>query len=356
MKRHLPLLCVFLLSSCVSSEDATQALVIDLPQSKHELFTGIIQKFETDTSKVVLLIDSQTDPDARPADLLFTDSTSLASLIAQSRISPIDKGLASGLLDGAVETFSRGNELYGIPFSFETVALVCHRDLVSSQPASWEELVDKGYKPSFTPGNAFETLFYLSGFQDSVSAENGLVIEKADAQQLNTWLASQRAVFSVTDYSEVVGKFSQKNSSCLIAGPWMVAALSEFDLIAIELPQVGPSAPLAPALSLGLALSTDSMNKELAERFLRLLASEDAQREIYELSGVLPATSAFTSEISNPLLRALLESNAEVFPVPDLSGSFAELAALEELITDSLARNENFETIYARYLEKLGEK
>jgi hypothetical protein len=45
-----------------------------------------------------------------------------------------------------------------------------------------------------------------------------------------------------------------------------------------------------------------------------------------------------------------------VFPVPDLSGSFAELAALEELITDSLARNENFETIYARYLEKLGEK
>jgi ABC-type glycerol-3-phosphate transport system substrate-binding protein len=136
----------------------------------------------------------------------------------------------------------------------------------------------------------------------------------------------------------------------------MVAALSEFDLIAIELPQVGPAAPLAPALSLGLALSNDSMNKELAERFLSLLASEDAQRQIYELSGVLPATSAFTSEISNPLLRALLESNAEVFPVPDLSGSFAELAALEELITDSLARNENFETIYARYLEKLGEK
>jgi ABC-type glycerol-3-phosphate transport system substrate-binding protein len=131
--------------------------------------------------------------------------------------------------------------------------------------------------------------------------------------------------------------------------------MAEFDLVALSLPQIGSSEALSPALSLGLALSASSENQEGAKNFLRLLATKEAQRDIYEVTSVLPATAAFSSEITNPLLRALIESKGGVFPVPNLSNSFVELVALEELITDSLESEKEVSEIYAGYLKKLGE-
>jgi arabinogalactan oligomer/maltooligosaccharide transport system substrate-binding protein len=355
VKRLLPFFLVASLVGCTSVESAPKQLVIDIPESKQQIFSGVIDQFESDTGATVFLVDSQANSEPAQADLLYTDTTRLSGLIEQGLITAIDQGTAGGLLAGAVETFSRDGQLFGIPFSFETVSLVCHRELVSSQPASWEELTESGYSPTYTPGNAFETLFYLSGFQNMKSTVSNFVLDETLAKDLSGWLRSQKSVFSVADYSEVVQDFTDKKSSCLIAGPWMAGALSEFDLVAIKLPKTREVEPLAPALSLGLSLSGSSTNPDLAKRFLKLLASQEAQREIYELTGVLPATSAFSSELENPLLRALLQSPAPVFPLPDLSGAFVELTALEQLITDSLSSDLSSQDIYARYLKKLGE-
>jgi arabinogalactan oligomer / maltooligosaccharide transport system substrate-binding protein len=348
VKRLLPFFLVASLVGCTSVESAPKQLVIDIPESKQQIFSGVIDQFESDTGATVFLVDSQANSEPAQADLLYTDTTRLSGLIDQGLITAIDQGTA-------VETFSRDGQLFGIPFSFETVSLVCHRELVSSQPASWEELTESGYSPTYTPGNAFETLFYLSGFQNMKSTVSNFVLDETLARDLSGWLTSQKSVFSVADYSQVVQDFTDKKSSCLIAGPWMAGALSEFDLVAIKLPKTREVEPLAPALSLGVSLSGSATNQDLAKRFLKLLASQEAQREIYVLTGVLPATSAFSSELENPLLRALLQSTAPVFPVPDLSGAFVELTALEQLITDSLSSDLSSQDIFARYLKKLGE-
>lgn len=197
MKRLLPFFLVATLVGCTSIESAPKQLVIDIPRSKHEIFSGVIDQFESDTGATVFLVDSQVDSEQGQADLLYSDSTRLSGLINQGLITAIDQGTAGGLLSGATETFSREGQLFGIPFSFETVSLVCHRELVSNQPASWEELIDSGYSPTYTPGNAFETLFYLSGFQNMKSSVSNLVLDESLAKNLSGWLRSQKSAFSV---------------------------------------------------------------------------------------------------------------------------------------------------------------
>jgi maltose-binding protein MalE len=354
MKRALLLLPVLVLSGCVASQPPPTSITLDVPQAKQQIFAGVIEQFESDTGLEVILIDSSTGS-LEPADLIYTDSTALDGLISQGRVVELDRDLASGLIDGAVATFTRDEKLYGVPFNFETVSLVCHKEKVNGQPQSWEELLSLGFLPTYTPGNAFESLFYLSSFQTESSNLQSLVLDESAATNLASWLIQQRGIFTVEDYSTVVEDFSSRKSSCLVAGPWMASPMAEFDLVALSLPQIGSSEALSPALSLGLALSASSENQEGAKSFLRLLATKEAQRDIYEVTGVLPATAAFSSEITNPLLRALIDSKGGVFPVPNLSNSFVELVALEELITDSLESEKEVSEIYAGYLKKLGE-
>lgn len=354
MKRALLLLSVLVLSGCVASQPAPTSITLDVPQTKQQIFAGVIEQFESDTELEVVLIDSSTGS-LEQADLIYTDSTALDGLISQGRIAEIERDAATGLIDGAVTTFTRNEKLYGVPFNFETVSLVCHREKVNSQPRSWEELLSLGFLPTYTPGNAFESLFYLSSFQTESLALQSLVLEEGVATGLASWLIQQRGIFTVEDYSAVVDDFSSMKSSCLVAGPWMASPMAEFDLVAFSLPQIGSSAALSPALSLGLALSASAENPEGAKSFLRLLGTREAQRDIYDVTGVLPATAAFSSEITNPLLRALLESKGGVFPVPNLSNSFVELVALEELFIDSLESEKEVNEIYAGYLKKLGE-
>jgi ABC-type glycerol-3-phosphate transport system substrate-binding protein len=239
------------------------------------------------------------------------------------------------------------------------VALVCHRELVSSQPAGWESLSDLGFKPYFTQGNAFDALLYLSSFSELSATETGpvssLVLSEDTVRRFSSWITRQGDNFRLIDYSEAMEDFQSKNSSCLIAGPWMAQQLAELDLISYELPQAGEYPASLPSLAVGFALSIRSQNPDLAQRFLKFMATKQAQRDLYLTTGLLPATRSFIGEIQNPLFRALLEKDLPSFAAPNFSDYFVELLALEQLITDSISTERDLDNIYARYLQKLGE-
>lgn len=355
--RKLTLLLIpVLLTGCASNADLPNRLTISIPTSQQANFQGVIDQFKLDSGAEVVLVDEAED---QISDLILTDSTKLSQLAATGEIQPIDESLGSELVQAARTAFSFGESLYGVPVHLEQVALVCHKELVSSQPASFESLSDLGFKPYFTPGNAFDALLYLSSFSELTTAETGtvssLVLSEDTVRQFSSWITKQGKNFRLLDYSEAIEDFQSKNSSCLIAGPWMAQQLSELDLTSFELPQAGEYPASSPSLAIGFALSSKSQNPDLAQRFLKLMATKEAQRDLYLTTGLLPATRSFLGEIQNPLFRALLERDLPNFAAPNFSDYFVELLALEQLITDSISSERDLDNIYARYLQKLGE-
>lgn len=356
IKKLTLLLIPVLLAGCVSNADLPNRITISIPANQQANFQGVIDQFKLDSGAEVVLVD---EAESQTSDLILTDSTRLSQLAATGEIQPVDQSLSSELVQAARTAFSIGDSLYGVPVHLEQVALVCHKELVSSQPGSFESLSDLGFKPYFTPGNAFDALFYLSSFSKLPAAETGivssLVLSEDKVRQFSSWITNQGENFRLLDYSEAIEDFQSKNSSCLIAGPWMAQQLSELDLTSYELPQAGEYPASSPSLAIGFALSSKSQNPDLAERFMKLMATKEAQRDLYLTTGVLPATRSFIGEIENPLFKAFLEKDLPSFPAPNFSDYFVELLALEQLITDSISTERDLDNIYARYLQKLGE-
>ncbi len=356
IKKLTLLLIPVFLTGCTGDDDLPNQLVISIPAEQQAIFQGIIEQFKLDSgAEVVLVVDGENPQ----ADLLFIESTKLPGLVDAGEIQPVDQSLGGDLVQAARTAFSIGESLYGVPVHLEQVALVCHRELVSSQPASWESLRDLGFNPYFTPGNAFDALLYLSSYSELSAAEAGsvspLVLSEDVVLEFSSWITEEGENFRLIDYSAAIEDFKSKKSTCLIAGPWMAQQLLGLELISYEMPQTGEHPASSPALALGFAVSSSSENPDLAQRFLRLMATKEAQRDIYLTTGLLPATRSFVGELQNPLFRALLEKDLPSFSAPNFSEYFVELLALEQLITDSISSERDLENIYARYLQKLGE-
>ncbi|WP_084038187.1 extracellular solute-binding protein [Demequina sp. NBRC 110053] len=323
------------------------------------------EQFEADTGATVELVqknfeDLRNDfvaqvPTGEGPDITVGAHDWLGALIEAGVVNTLDLGdKAEGFEQVALDAMTYDGQLYGLPYSTEAIALIQNVDLVGdTAPTTWDEMItmanEAGFEDRpfilFTNGTAgdgysaypLQTSFgapvFVQDDSGSYTTEVGMGGEagEAFAQFLYDNGAAGTGIFSDTiDYDTSNSLFANGESPFILQGPWMpFFDGGEMNLKVSPMVSAGGETA-APFVGVqGFYLSSQSENTLLANEFLvNYMATEDAQRTLYEADPRVPALTALAEEVStDPVTAGFVESASLGVPMP----SIPEMGAVWDL-------------------------
>ena len=305
---------------------------------------GVAAQFEADTGIAVELVikdfGSIRDeaitaiPTGEGPDILAGAHDWTGQLVAAGVVAPVELGAALGdFRENAISAFSYDGALYGLPFGVENIGLVCNSDLMPSQPATWEEVVEAGVEVAMgaDSGDPYHMYYIQTSFGAPVFEQNpdgsyastlGMGGEGGFA--FAEWLAANGDTFSFKDYGTVEAEIKAGELACWITGPWaapgIAEALGDDGYEIYSLPSVGgqDASQFLGARGFYVSAQTDDplyVNKFLSE----YIASEAAQTEIFEIGGRIPAHKAsLAAAADNKIVAGFGAAGANAAPMPSI--------------------------------------
>lgn len=257
----------------------------------------------------------------------------------------------------ALQGFTYGGKLYGIPYAIEAIAIIYNKDLVPTPPKTFDELLTIARKltkpeqkqygflyPNSDPYFSFPFLsanggyifrFDGTGFDPSdVGLDNEGAIAGA---RLIQRLALENLVPKGTDYQTMQGLFHQGKVGMMLNGPWEIDNVKKagirYGVAKIPAFNGRPARPFVGAQ--GFMVNSFSPNKVLAMEFLRkFIMTKEGQLAIWEVDPRIPALkSAFGEVASNPDIQAFGASAADGIPMPNIPEMAAVWGALGDKLT-----------------------
>jgi len=336
---------------------AGSELVIWTDAEREDALASAAKQFEADTGATVTLVqknfeDLRNDfiaqvPTGEGPDITVGAHDWLGALVTAGVVDTIDLGdKAADFQSVALDAMTYDGQLYGLPYSTEAIALIQNVDLVGDvAPTTWDEMIqmstDAGFADRpfilYTNGAAgdgysaypLQTSFgapvFVQDESGSYTAEVGMggAPGEAFAQFLYDNGAAGTGIFSDTiDYDTSNELFTTGQSPFILQGPWMpFFDAGDMNLLVSAMPTAGGETA-APFVGVqGFYLSAQSNNALLAQEFLvNYMATEDAQRALYEADPRLPALSALADEVSaaDPITAGFVASAASGVPMPSI--------------------------------------
>lgn len=329
-------------------------LVIWTDAEREEAITSQAELFEEATGATVTVVqknfeDLRNDfiaqvPTGEGPDITVGAHDWLGALVTAGVVDTIDVGdMASQFEPVALEAMTYDGQLYALPYSLETVALIQNVDLVGeTAPATWDEMIEmgeaSGAERPFVINTGGETGdgYTMYGFQTSFGApvfvqdESGSYTSEVgmggeNGEAFAQWLFDNgmkgKGYLSTTvDYDINNELFSSGKAAFTIQGPWAIPAFEGINLKVSPIPSAGGE-PAAPFVGVqGFYLSSQSANPLLAQDFLvNYLGTEEGQRALYDADPRLPALTAIGEEVkSDPIIAGFLESSQNGVPMPNI--------------------------------------
>ncbi|GAA5207802.1 sugar ABC transporter substrate-binding protein [Microbacterium kyungheense] len=330
-------------------------LVIWTDEERQAAVKDAAKAFEDETGATVKIVkknfeDLRNDfiaqvPTGKGPDITVGAHDWLGALVAAGVVDTIDLGdKASEFEPVALEAMTYDGQLYALPYSLETIALVQNADLVGTDaPATWDDMIQKGLaagteRPFVINTNGetgdgytmygFQTSFgapvFVQDASGSYTTEVGMggAAGEAFAQWLGANGKNGTGYISTTvDYDINNELFNTGKAPYTIQGPWAISAYPDVKNIVVNpIPSAGGE-PAAPFVGVqGFYLSAQSKNKLLAQSFLvDYLGTEEAQRALYEADPRIPAWSTLATEVaSDPIIAGFLASAQNGVPMPSI--------------------------------------
>ena len=344
--------------------DSSAELVIWTDEERQAAVKDAAKAFEDETGATVKIVkknfeDLRNDfiaqvPTGEGPDITVGAHDWLGALVAAGVVDTIDLGdKASEFEPVALEAMTYDGQLYALPYSLETIALVQNVDLVGPEaPATWDEMIQKGLASGaerpFVINTAGETGdgYTMYGFQTSFGAPvfvqdasgsytTEVGMGGATGEAFATWLGANGTngtgyISTTVDYDINNELFNSGKAPYTIQGPWAISAYTDVANIAVNpIPSAGGDTA-APFVGVqGFYLSSQSKNALLAQEFLvNYLGTEEAQRALYEADPRIPAWSTLATEVSSdPIIAGFLASAQAGVPMP----SIPEMGSVWEL-------------------------
>lgn len=368
MRKHigvgaLALSAVVLLAGCSAGapeggDDAASGdgaeLVIWTDAEREAAITAAAEAFEEETGATVTLVqknfeDLRNDfvaqvPTGEGPDITVGAHDWLGALVAAGVVDTIDLAdKASEFEQVALDAMTYDGQLYALPYSLETIALVQNVDLVGAEaPATWDDMIAKGVAAGterpFVINTAGETGdgYTMYGLQTSFGAPvfvqddtgsytNEVGMGGAPGEAFATWLGANGAsgtgyISTTIDYDINNELFASGKAPYTIQGPWAISAFEGIDVAVNPIPSAGGETA-APFVGVqGFYLSSKSKNALLAQEFLvNYLGTEDAQRALYEADPRIPAWTTLAEEVSSdPITAGFVASAQNGVPMPSI--------------------------------------
>lgn len=276
-------------------------------------------------------------------DLLIGPLDWVGELATNENIQPLDE-MATEEVTGAyipavVDALRFNDQLYGLPESFETVALYYNTDLVPTPPANTNELYEMAAAmPEGTYGlalfsNFFHPAGYLFGFGGQLFDEQNMsVINSPETVEFLTWLqnfggaTAKPGLFQQNDDGAISSLFKEGKAAMVINGPWALGdyqgALGEDKVGVAPLPLISEKGDAQPKPFLGVKHIMMSNNIEgdqaaLAFEFMKFFTGPDSAGPLAEQAGHLPANTAVDVS-ADPIAQAFITQGESVTPMPSI--------------------------------------
>lgn len=329
-------------------------LVIWTDAEREAAITAAAEAFEEETGAEVTLVqknfeDLRNDfiaqvPTGEGPDITVGAHDWLGALVAAGVVDTIDLGdKASEFEQVALDAMTYDGQLYAMPYSLETIALVQNVDLVGAEaPATWDDMIAKGVAAGterpFVINTGGETGdgYTMYGLQTSFGApvfvqdDTGSYTSEvgmggAPGEAFASWLGANGSsgtgyISTTVDYDINNELFASGKAPYTIQGPWAISAFEGINVAVNPIPSAGGE-PAAPFVGVqGFYLSSKSKNALLAQEFLvNYLGTEDAQRALYEADPRIPAWSTLADEVSSdPITAGFVASAQSGVPMPSI--------------------------------------
>ncbi|HBR09674.1 maltose ABC transporter substrate-binding protein [Candidatus Bipolaricaulota bacterium] len=300
-------------------------------------------------------------PAGEGPDIIIGAHDWIGQLIADGLLEPILflEDIRDQFVPVAIEAFSSGGRIYGLPYLTEAVGLIYNRDLVLVPPATFTEFIaiasaltdpEKGQFgflsniPQPDPYHAFPFISAFGGYVFGLDEEGvldprdiGLDNEGAIiGGHLILELITSGLLPVGTDYGAMTGLFNDGMVGMILTGPWAVRDIKAAGInygIA-PLPTIGGQA-MRPFVGVhGFMVSAFSANKILAMTFLEeFIATKDTMLALYEADPRNPAfIPALDVVAADPDVVAWAANAAVGTPMP----SIPEMGAVWTAWADAL--------------------
>lgn len=334
------------------SDGAGTELVVWTDAERFDAITAAASAFEAETGATVTLVqknfeDLRNDfiaqvPTGEGPDITVGAHDWLGALVTAGVVNTVDLGdRAADFEQVALDAMTYDGQLYALPYSLETIALIQNVDLVGEEaPATWDEMIQRGIESGaerpFVINTNGETGdgYTMYGFQTSFGApvflqdeagsytnEIGMGGEAGEA--FAQWLSDNAAagyLSTTVDYDINNELFNSGRAAYTVQGPWAISSFGDVNLTVNPIPSAGGE-PAGPFVGVqGFYLSSQSANSLLATEFLvNYLATEDAQRALYEADPRIPAFTTLAEEVaSDPIIAGFLASSQNGVPMPNI--------------------------------------
>ena len=267
----------------------------------------------------------------------------------------IDPEILANYLPATVEALTYNEQLYGVPESFETVALYYNKDLVPTPPATTAELdtlaaaMPEGTYAIALYSDFYHPAGYLFGYGAQLfDAENNSTLNSPETVAFLTWMlatTTKPGFFQQNDDAAISSLFKEGKAGMVINGPWALgdyqAALTPEKVGVATLPTISDAgdAPAKPFLGLKhvmLNANADDEQTALSAAFMTWFTGPDSEKFLAEKAGHLPAHTGVDVS-ANPIAQAFVTQAETATPLPTVAEMGQVWEPAGQMITKVLA-------------------
>jgi maltose-binding protein MalE len=284
-------------------------------------------------------------PAGEGPDIIIGAHDWLGELIQNGLIEPIvlPEAVKKEFDPVAIDAFSWGGQLYGLPYATECVALIYNKDLVPEVPATFEDLLTtaKGltdqeageYGFLIQEPDPFHTFALFSAGGGYIFGNNpdgtlnpcDIGLDNAGAiagATLLDQMVKDGIEVAGADYGMVTGLFNTGKLAMMIGGPWTLpdAQKGGINYGVAPIPAINGNAPKVFVGVQGFMVSAFSENKVLANLFIKdFLVNNDVMMKLYTAGGRPPAYLPTLQQVSgNADIQGFAASAANGYPMPKI--------------------------------------
>ncbi|MEM4438904.1 MAG: extracellular solute-binding protein [Pyrobaculum sp.] len=222
----------------------------------------------------------------------------------------------------------KGN-IYGLPFTVETVALICNSKMVASPPKSFNELLKimrQYHNPPRTYGisyivNPYFISAWIHGaggyYFDDMTEKQGLTDPRSVAGfQFFKSNIMPYVGPNPTDYNTQVSLFLSGQTPCMVNGPWSIGAVKRagLDFFVAPLPPVNETYIPRPYGGLKMFYVTKFASREAIEFIKWFTTDPRVAKTLEESLGYVPVLKDYTP--ASPVVTGFYEAMKNVYLMP----------------------------------------
>jgi arabinogalactan oligomer/maltooligosaccharide transport system substrate-binding protein len=311
-------------------------------------------------------------------DLLIGPADWVGELATAELIRPlddlVDATALGGYIPATVDGLRYDGKLYGLPESFETVALFYNKTMVPEPPKTTAEMdqvaaqIAQG-KPD-TYGLALRAGFYHSaGFLFGFGAklfddQNKSALNSPETVAFLNWiknLAGKPGYWAKDDDNAMTSLFKTGKAAMVVNGPWFTAdaakAIGADNLGVAPLPTISEANDATPKPFLGLkhimvSANADDDQAKLAVEFAKWFTGPDSEKFLAEKAGHLPAHTGVDVS-ADPIAAAFVQQGQNATPTPTIPEMGQVWTPAGDMITKVLTGSSTPEQAAAEAQDKI---